>query len=124
MEATPFTKLLHAYYLDASCGFLLVQDEFNNTRFIYQVPIVATQLKYLELDVFSALSQLGLEFFFRIAPCSVLPELVNWFLTGYKPDSGHVRMQAFADVAPIEFKFNAADVCVHSTYRLTTLPLE
>ena len=72
MASTPFIKLLHAYYPDASCAPLVVQDEFKNTRCTYRVPTAATQLKYLELDDFSTLSQLGLKFFLGIGPWGVL----------------------------------------------------
>ena len=56
MASTPFTKLLHAHYPDAGCGSLVIQAEFNNTRCTYRVPTTATQLKYLEPDVFDSLS--------------------------------------------------------------------
>ena len=112
MASTPFTKLLHAYYPDAGCGSLVIQEEFNNTRCTYRVPTAATQLKYFEPDVFDTLSRLGLKFFLGIGPWGVLPELINWFLAGYNPDTGKVRMHAFADATPIEFQFNVADVCM------------
>ena len=111
MASTPFTKLLHAYYPDAGCGSLVIQEEFNNTRCTYRVPTAATQLKYLEPDVFDTLSRLGLKFFMGIGPWGVLPELINWFLAGYNPDTRKVRMQAFADATLIEFQFNVADIC-------------
>ena len=111
MASTPFTKLLHAYYPDAGCGSLVIQTEFNNTRCTYRVPTATTQLKYLEPDVFETLSQLGLKFFLGIGPWGVLPELVDQFLTSYNPETGHVRMPAFADTPPVEFQFTVADVC-------------
>ena len=110
MAFTPFTKLLHAYYPDAGCGSLVIQTEFN-TRCTYRVPMATIQLKYLEPDVFETLSGLGLKFFLGIGPWGVLPELVDWFLTGYNPETSHVRMPAFVDASPVEFQFIVADVC-------------
>ena len=111
MTPPQFIKLLHAYYPDAGCGSLVIPAVFNNTRCTYRVPTAATQLKYLEPDVFATLSRLGLKFFLGIGPWGVLPELVNRFLIGYNPDTGHVNMQPFVDSPPVAFQFTAADVC-------------
>ena len=46
MASTPFTKLLHTHDPDASCGSLVIQAEFNNTRCTYRASSSSSGLAF------------------------------------------------------------------------------